>query len=116
MRKEMKTLSYKEPWCGETLEVFFVVDSYIEGGRPYIGMKSWNEEYEFWESYCDVTVNIPYSCVNLKGNERMVECIVDTNNVPNIDNWLVENGIAFYTKKKVHSGFCEYPVLLFDMK
>ena len=116
MRKECKSIDYVCPWTYEILKARFVVDSYVGGNGTYIGMKTWNDEYDFWEHYCDVTVNIPYSSVNLEKTENTVECFVDTHNVPDIDNWLVENGLAFYTNKRAQSGFLTYPVLRFDMR
>lgn len=116
MKKECKSIDYVCPWTAEILKARFVVDSYVNGKGTYIGMRTWNDEYDFWEPYCDITVNIPYSSVNLKKTENMAECFVDTNNVPDIDNWLVENGLAFYTNKSGQSGFCTYPVLCFDMR
>ena len=39
---------------------------------------------------------------------------VDTNNIPEIDRWLVENGIAEDTGVRTVSGFCTYPLLQFN--
>ena len=116
MRNECKSIDYVCPWTSEILKARFVVDSYVNGNGTYIGLRTWNEEYQFWESYCDITVNIPYSGVNLKSTERIVECFVDTNNEPELDRWLVESGFAYYTNKHGQSGFCTYPVLRFDMR
>ena len=39
---------------------------------------------------------------------------VDTNNIPGIDTWLEEQGIARNTGILGRSGFCTYPLMLFD--
>ena len=39
---------------------------------------------------------------------------VDTNNIPEIDRWLVENGIAEDTGVSPVSGFCSFPLLQFN--
>ena len=116
----MKTIAYKNPWTGEELKACFVVDKYANNGRMYIGMLTWNEEYSFYEPWCDITVNIPYV-----GKRKPTECFVDTNNCPQIDEWLVENHIAKYATESCgdsclrtkygYSGFCRYPAMVFNM-
>ena len=106
----MKTLDYESPWTGEILKACFATDRYVEGNGIYIEMLTYNNEYEFYEPWCDITVNIPYSA-KLKENE----CFVDTNNCEGIDRWLFENGIAKYTGRSGSSGFCRYPIMVFDM-
>lgn len=106
----MKTLEYASPWTGEIMKACFTTDRYVDGNGIYIGLLTYNDEYEFYEPWCDITVNIPYSA-KLKENE----CFVDTNNCEGIDEWLVENNIAYYTGKFGSSGYCRYPIMVFNM-
>lgn len=41
-------------------------------------------------------------------------CYLDTNNLPNIDIALEQAGLGKRTDMKKRSGFCEYPLFVFD--
>ena len=60
------------------------------------------------ESFGMATVALPES-VCLDDDMQFV----DTNNLPNIANWLIENGLAKRTSRKGYSGFCTYPAMRF---
>ncbi len=57
--------------------------------------------------YGDVTLNlttsVPAYCA-----------FVDTNNMPELEDFLVKNGIAEFTGLSQQSGFCQFPLYLFD--
>ena len=60
------------------------------------------------EPYADITVCLPE--FKLKPNDQFV----DTNNLPGIDEWLEENGLAKYLGVCGCSGYCEYPLMKFN--
>ncbi len=39
---------------------------------------------------------------------------IDTNNLPGADTWLIENGLAKATGLTKDSGYCTYPLVIFD--
>jgi hypothetical protein len=63
----------------------------------------------FPEPYGDVTVNLlssmPPYCA-----------FVDTNNMPELEDFLVKNGIAEFTGLAQTSGFCSYPLYQFNVE
>ena len=63
---------------------------------------------EMESDYDVVSVNL---CSGLQDGQM---AYVDTNNIPEIDRWLVENGIAEDTGVRTVSGFCTYPLLQFN--
>lgn len=62
------------------------------------------------EMECDYDVVSVNLCSGLQDGQM---AYVDTNNIPEIDRWLVENGIAEDTGVRTVSGFCTYPLLQF---
>ena len=63
------------------------------------------------EMECDydiISVNI---CSGLQDGQT---AYVNTNNIPEIDRWLEENGIAENTGINTISGFCTYPLMVFN--
>lgn len=66
------------------------------------------DEYGWVEPYATITVNLP--------NEKLTDdkcAFVDGNNVPFVDEWLEENGIAEPTGRFGFSGFCVYAEMRF---
>ena len=63
------------------------------------------------EMECDYDVVSVNLCSGLQDGQM---AYVDTNNVPEIDRWLVKNGIAEDTGVRTVSGFCTYPLLQFN--
>lgn len=63
------------------------------------------------EMECDYDVISVNLCSGLQDGQM---AYVDTNNVPEIDRWLVKNGIAEDTGVRTVSGFCTYPLLQFN--
>lgn len=66
---------------------------------------------EVLEPYATLTVNLPDWAFLL--DEGLV--FVDTNNNPWAIRWLEDNGIARYMGVKAVSGFCDYPLMKFDL-
>lgn len=63
----------------------------------------------FIEPYGMVTVNLPESDC-LPDDEQFV----DINNLPGVDRWLVQNGIAEPAGIMARSGYCVYPAYKFN--
>ncbi len=90
---------------GTTENVTLTVNTYVDNNSLYVGMTT--EEDGFPEPYGDVTVNllssVPPYCA-----------FVDTNNMPELEDFLVKNGIAEFTGIEQRSGYCSYPLYLFS--
>lgn len=63
------------------------------------------------EMECDYDVISVNLCSGLQDGQT---AYVDTNNIPEIDRWLEENGIAENTGINTVSGFCSYPLMVFN--
>ncbi len=92
---------------GTTENVTLTVNTYMDNKSLYVGMTT--VEDGFPEPYGDVTVN-------LLGSVPPYCAFVDTNNMPELEDFLVKNGIAEFTGLKQKSGYCTYPLYLFDME
>lgn len=90
---------------GTTEQVQLTVNTYMNNKSLYVGLTT--VEDGFPEPYGDVTVNlmdsVPSYCA-----------FVDTNNMPEVEDFLVKNGIAEFSTFQQKSGFCSYPLYVFD--
>lgn len=101
--KTAGTLELKTSY-GTTEQVTVTVNAYSDNKSLYVGLET-NED-GFPEPYGDVTVN-------LSGVRPSYCAFVDTNNMPELEAFLVEKGIAEFTGLEHKSGFCNYPLYLF---
>lgn len=117
MKYPDKMLDYQNPWDREkTMQVAFIVDHYVAGNGLYVGMYALDEE-GFLSPWCDVTVNLGNYCYkrSLKNSEAYID-------MPNISDsqfldWLRKNDlISDYTGECGYSGFCEYPLVQFNLE
>lgn len=93
---------------GKKHKAMFEKTLYVNGNNLYVGVVTWDEEEEYWEPWCDLTVNLP-GCVLAKN-----EAYLDTNNCnPEIIRCLFDKGYVIDTGKVGHSGFCTYPLVRF---
>lgn len=87
--------------------VYPEINTYIDDNNIYIGLVFFDEEEQYFDHFSDVTVNIdplPY----LYGT-------IDTNNNGDkILGFLERNGFGQRLDMHQHSGFCSYPVFLFN--
>lgn len=81
------------------------VSYYTTNKRLYIGLTS--ETEGFSEPYANLTVNINGACPEYCG-------YVDTSHFPDAERLIQENGLGEFTGLVGHSGFCNYPLYLFD--
>ena len=90
---------------GTTENVTLTVNTYVDNNSLYVGMTTMEDGFP--EPYGDVTVNllssVPPYCA-----------FVDTNNMPELEDFLVKNKIAEFTGIEQRSGYCSYPLYLFD--
>ncbi len=102
--KTEQTLEYKT-WFGTTDQVTLTVSTYMDNDSLYVGLTK--EEDGFSEFYADVTVNlstpVPPYCA-----------FVDTNNRPEVEEFLVKNEIAQSMGLEQISGYCKYPLYMFN--
>lgn len=92
---------------GDDNDVRLVLDMYRDNNNLFVGLEEHDEEFDFWDSYCDVTVNIvrlPFleSAINMNygGQEKI--------------DFLVKNGFGEPAGYSLSSGFCTYPVFRFN--
>ncbi len=95
---------------GEEFEVSLVIGQYQDNKSLYVGLLDESTD----EFFADITVNIPDYFI--KGIPYLAKnaAYVDTNNLPGIDEWLVEKGIAVKTLFTKRSGYCQYPLVFFN--
>ena len=87
----------------------FLSSTYVNNGNLYIGVRTYDEEYEYWEPWCDLTVNLP----GMKCEPN--EAFIDTNNcAPEIIKTLKKKGYIKETGVTRQSGFCTYPLMEFS--
>jgi len=65
-------------------------------------------EVETGEDFATLTVNLG-EFIGIYGAAH-----IDTNNLPGVDEWLEDNGIAKMTGLSKQSGYCTYPLAVFD--
>ena len=107
----MKELILKDPWTGEDMKAMLSTGKYSNNHRMFLSVLTWDNEWEFWEPWCNITVNLPDKEIPAENF-----AFVDTNNAPYIAKWLVDNKFARYTEKVAFSGYCQYPLMEFDME
>lgn len=81
--------------------------TYVENNSLAIIVDSWDDEFEFWEQFCIITVNLS------NGMATDTRAFIDTNNCPFAEKFLVDNNIASPTGRVAQSGWCTYPLYQF---
>lgn len=104
----MKPIEISFEFFGKKYNARFRKSSYVNGGNLYIGVVIWEEDGEYWEPWCDLTVNLP-------GQElKDKQALLDTNNCPPvIIDILFDKGFIRDTGIMMPSGFCIYPLVEF---
>jgi len=75
-------------------------------GNLAITLDCYDDEYNFWEPYGNLTVNLDKK---LPPNQAYV----DTNNMPNAEAFIAEYNLGEPTGEYGFSGFCCYPLYRF---
>ena len=102
-------LEFISPWTGEILDAVIEKSEYVKPARLFLGLWTRNYGEEYFEPYCDITVNIPEE--KLSGESC---AFVDTNNAPFITEFLEKHNLAEPTGRLGFSGFCVYPEYKFN--
>lgn len=99
-----KTMKLKSQY-GKEYEVSIEINTYLNNGCMYIGLV---EQGEYSEPYGDLTVNLAGKAPDYCG-------YVDLNNMPELEKFIAENDLGEFTGLTQRSGFCEYPLYLFNV-
>ena len=93
---------------GTEYKIKLQLTTYQDNGNLALCATCYDEEYKFWEPFGTFTVNL--------GEELPDDCAyVDANNMPGVEDWLKDNGLAEPLAKQRQSGFCMYPLYKFDI-
>lgn len=98
-----KILNLNSQFGGE-IPVTLEINTYLNNGCMYIGLV---EQGEYPEPYGDLTVNLVGKAPDYCG-------FVDLNNMPELEKFIEENKLGEFTGLTQRSGFCEYPLYLFN--
>lgn len=98
-----KTLNLNSQFGGK-IPVTLEINTYLNNGCMYIGLV---EQGEYPEPYGDLTVNLVGKAPDYCG-------FVDLNNMPELEKFIEENKLGEFTGLTQRSGFCEYPLYLFN--
>lgn len=101
----MKQLELRTQW-GTTEQVSLEINTYLNNGSLYIGLSSMEDGYQ--EPYGDMTVNLGEKAPDFCG-------YIDTNNMPELIKFIEENELGEFTGLTQRSGFCEYPLYMFNV-
>lgn len=110
MKEEAKTLNgkdsltYSSKLIGET-EVELDIQQYANNGRIAVELISFEDGEP--EPFGSLTVNIDAPAPDYCG-------YLDTNNLSNAEKFVTENGLGEFTGLTGRSGYCEYPLYLFN--
>ena len=99
-----KTLNLQSQYRGE-IKVSLEINTYLNNGCMYIGLV---EQGEYPEPYGDLTVNLMGKVPDYCG-------YVDLNNMPELEKFIADNELGEFTGLMKRSGFCEYPLYLFNV-
>ena len=101
---------YKFNSFGEEYNIWLQQREYNWGGMHNLAVQAWTDD---GEPFAVITVNIPDEELS---DDESCTAFIDTNNIPEIDNFLIDNEIAEPTGRFVQSGFCAYPEFKFNLE
>ena len=99
-----QTLELNTQW-GNIEKVQLEISNYMNNNGLYIGLNAVSGEYP--ESYGDITVNLDGKAPDYCG-------YVDINNMPELEKFIEENELGEFTGLTKRSGFCEFPLYMFN--
>ena len=99
-----QTLELNTQW-GSIEKVQLEISNYMNNNGLYIGLNAVSGEYT--ESYGDITVNLDGKAPDYCG-------YVDINNMPELEKFIEENELGEFTGLTKRSGFCEFPLYMFN--
>ena len=105
MDNEKKQVTYNSSFSGET-QVTLDIQQYMNNKAMYIGLMCNEDGYD--EPFGDVTVNLSGAAPNYCG-------YLNVNDMPDIEKFITENELGEFTGFTQRSGYCEYPLYLFNV-
>ena len=112
MNDEINFFEFLNPWNGKPMVGYFTIHKYWYNGRTCVKIRAKEKlPEEFFEPFCDVTVNLPNAELS---SENLI--FLDVNNAPWLEQFMIDNGFGMPTGRFRTSGFVNYPLYLCDMK
>ena len=103
--EDRKTMELATQW-GSTVDVQLEINNYMNNNGLYLGLMGREDDY--FEPYGDISVNL--------GTKAPDYCAyVDLNNMPELEKFIEENDLGEFTGLTQRSGFCEYPLYMFNV-
>lgn len=108
--ENIRTFNFKDQW-DETFKIAFYRSKYESNGRVYVGCMCQQDEEnpDFWETYCDITANLPdsipdesYAFLDANNGDKLVFKFMEE------QGWMTQTGLI------CSSGFCNYPLVKFS--
>lgn len=97
-------MQYKSKW-GTVDDLELNINSYLNNNSLFLELIDKGGEYS--EPYGSITVNL--------GDSVPVYCAyVDTNDMPEVEQFIRENELGEFTEFEMQNGFCTYPLYFFD--
>lgn len=95
----------------ENVRVRLKKDKYAFGGEHiYLGLEYFDEEYNFWGPYCDLTVNLkdntPADCSFININTYSFDA----------EQFIRDNNLGTPTGKCCESGYLSYPLYKLNLE
>ena len=103
--KEDNRFIYDSKYSGKT-EVELSLAQYANNGRLYLVLSNYRDGD--LEPFADVTVNIDAPVPDYCG-------YLDTNNLSKVEKFVTENDLGEFTGIMGQSGYCQYPLYLFNV-
>lgn len=111
MNDEPKFFEFLNPWNNKPMVGYFTIHKYWYNGRTCLKIRAKEKlSEEFFEPFCDVTVNLPNAELS---SDNLV--FLDVNNAPWLEQFMFDNGFGSPTGYFRTSGFCNYPLYLCNM-
>lgn len=105
LRKELQ-MDYVDMF-GNAYQVLPKLNTYANNDNLYVGLDFFDQEFEYWAPYADVTVNV--------GSLPFLESAIDiNNNGSKILSLLLDNDFGELTGRSIQSGFCTFPIFRFN--
>ena len=103
---------FTNPWNDKPMVGYFTIHKYWYNGRTCLKIRAKEKlSEEFFEPYCDVSVNLPFAELE---SDNLI--FIDVNNAPWLEQFMISNGFGMPTGRIRTSGFVNYPLYLCDMK
>lgn len=99
-----------QEWPYGQEEIQLEIATYASGKGLYIGMLAKDEDSGVWESFSDLTVNLPTE--KIEPNEAFIEDFSSKEKI----KFIRKHKLGKILPEKGHSGFCTYAKVAFNLK